>query len=93
MAEDRDLEILRLPMYEDSFRRISQLACEERLSVRITIHLDRIVLDCEGQDVADRTQDRETLFMKEEGSSKGVASARSSTVIGTYGLGFLSAPL
>ena len=43
--------------------------------------------------MADRTQDRETLFVKEDRSSKGVASARSSTEIGTYGLGFLSAPL
>jgi hypothetical protein len=71
------------------------MTCKERLCVRQAFNLNCIILYCNSQDMADRAKYRKGFFMKEECRDKVVmlVGIRQRDCGGTYGFGFLSAPL
>ena len=59
-------------MHQHCFHRVLKLGREEGLCVSIAIHLDRIVLDRNGQDVGNRAKNWKSFFMEEEGGAASV---------------------
>ena len=68
---------------------------KERLCLRGAFNLNCIILYCVSQDMADRAKYGKGFFMKEESRAKVVklVGIRERDCGGTYGFGFLSAPL
>ncbi len=66
MSEDRDLEHEWLPENPGGHEGIFEIGCEEGLcTFWVVLDLDRVIPECYGQDVGNRTQDGEFFFAEE----------------------------
>jgi hypothetical protein len=46
---------------------------KEELSRCVAINKDGVIADCAGQDVGDRTEDREGVFLEQEGRARSIS--------------------
>jgi hypothetical protein len=68
LSEDGSLELVWLLMHQHCFGGVLQVGRKEGLGVSITIHLNRIVLDRNSQDMANRAENWKLFLIEEEGS-------------------------